>query len=159
MVVRHRGYPPLEPVRYLGPPCLTQTILGRELQGTINYKHVVTNKFYSRIQLYFRSVGHLSAVYCMLFDRTGKYVHHVFCFCFSLCLHTSFAVNVLQCHFFISVYWDIHSSQMIFQYQYMCLSVFYITGIYVYVALLKNSRLTSRSVAINTGQDFYIWCF
>ncbi|XP_042863346.1 bromodomain and WD repeat-containing protein 3-like isoform X2 [Penaeus japonicus] len=74
VVVRHRGYPPLEPVRYLGPPCLTQTILGRELQGTINYKHVVTNKFYSRIQLYFRSVGHLSAVYCMLFDRTGKYI-------------------------------------------------------------------------------------
>nr|XP_027220954.1 bromodomain and WD repeat-containing protein 3-like [Penaeus vannamei] len=74
VVVRHRGYPPLEPVQYLGPPCLTQTILGRELQGTINQKHVVTNKFYSRIQLYFRSVGHLSAVYCMLFDRTGKYI-------------------------------------------------------------------------------------
>lgn len=78
VVVRHRGYPPLEPVQYLGPPCLTQTILGRELQGTINQKHVVTNKFYSRIQLYFRSVGHLSAVYCMLFDRTGKYVHSRF---------------------------------------------------------------------------------
>ncbi|XP_045621318.2 bromodomain and WD repeat-containing protein 3 isoform X2 [Procambarus clarkii] len=74
VAVRHHGCLPLEPVQVRGPPCLTQAILGRELMGNFNRKHVVTNKFYSRMQLFLRSVGHLSAVYCMLFDRSGKYI-------------------------------------------------------------------------------------
>ncbi|XP_066989661.1 bromodomain and WD repeat-containing protein 3 isoform X3 [Macrobrachium rosenbergii] len=74
VLVRHHSCPPLEPVKVSGPPCLTQTLLGRELLGNVNHKHVVTEKFYNRIQLFLRSVGHLSAVYCMLFDRSGKYI-------------------------------------------------------------------------------------
>nr|XP_053636652.1 bromodomain and WD repeat-containing protein 3-like [Cherax quadricarinatus] len=74
LVVRRHGNPPLEPVKVRGPPCLTQAILGRELMGNANRKHLVTDKFYSRMQLFLRSVGHLSAVYCMLFDRSGKYI-------------------------------------------------------------------------------------
>ncbi|XP_068220556.1 bromodomain and WD repeat-containing protein 3 isoform X2 [Palaemon carinicauda] len=74
VLVRRHKCPPLEPIKVRGPPCLAQTLLGRELLGNLNRKHVVTEKFYKRIQLFLRSIGHLSAVYCMLFDRTGKYI-------------------------------------------------------------------------------------
>ncbi|CAL4083048.1 unnamed protein product, partial [Meganyctiphanes norvegica] len=72
--VRQHGFPKLEPVRVTGPPNLTQTVVGRELTGTFNRQHVVTNKFYSRIQQFSRTVGHLSAIYCMLFDKSGRYI-------------------------------------------------------------------------------------
>lgn len=78
VVVRRHGCPPLEPLQVCGPPCLTQTILGRELMGSFNRRHVVTDKLFKRMQLFLRSVGHLSAVYCMLFDRSGKYVNIFF---------------------------------------------------------------------------------
>ncbi|KAK7075021.1 Bromodomain and WD repeat-containing protein 3 [Halocaridina rubra] len=74
VIIRRHTHPPLEPVRLRGPPCLTHTIVSRDLMGNLNRKHVITERFYSRIQLFLRSVGHLSAVYCMVFDRTGKYI-------------------------------------------------------------------------------------
>lgn len=30
--------------------------------------------FYSKLQMYRHTLGHLSAVYCVLYDRTGRYV-------------------------------------------------------------------------------------
>ena len=47
---------------------------GRENSGPLIRQQAVPSTFYSKLQLYRRNLGHLSAVYCVLFDRTGKYV-------------------------------------------------------------------------------------
>ncbi|KAF0296758.1 PH-interacting protein [Amphibalanus amphitrite] len=44
---------------------------GRELQGSCLRRHLSTERLLSRTQLLKRTLGHLSAVYCVLFDRTG----------------------------------------------------------------------------------------
>lgn len=49
-------------------------LYGRESSGPLTRKLAVTNQFYSKKQLLRRTLGHLSAVYCVLFDRTGKYI-------------------------------------------------------------------------------------
>ncbi|KAG0715178.1 Bromodomain and WD repeat-containing protein 1 [Chionoecetes opilio] len=74
VVARPRGRAAIDPVRLRGLPCLVHSLMGREVGATLRRSHVLTNKFFSRTQLCLRSIGHLSAVYCMLFDRTGKYV-------------------------------------------------------------------------------------
>ncbi|XP_045122866.1 bromodomain and WD repeat-containing protein 3-like isoform X2 [Portunus trituberculatus] len=74
VVARPRGRAALDPVRLKGLPCHVHTLLGREVGATLRRSHVLNNKFFSRMQLCLRSIGHLSAVYCMLFDRTGRYI-------------------------------------------------------------------------------------
>lgn len=49
-------------------------LYGRETSATITRKLTIPNEFYSKKQLLRRTLGHLSAVYCVLFDRTGKYI-------------------------------------------------------------------------------------
>lgn len=51
-----------------------KVLYGRESSGPSTRKLAVTNHFYSKAQLQRRTLGHLSAVYCVLFDRTGKYI-------------------------------------------------------------------------------------
>lgn len=47
---------------------------GRENSGPLARHHAVTNHIYTKTQLLCCTLGHLSAVYCLLFDRTGKYI-------------------------------------------------------------------------------------
>lgn len=47
---------------------------GREISGPLSRREAVPTKFYNKMQLYRHTLGHLSAVYCVLFDRTGKYI-------------------------------------------------------------------------------------
>lgn len=47
---------------------------GRESSGPLTRKLAISNKFYGKKQLLRRTLGHLSAVYCVLFDRTGRYI-------------------------------------------------------------------------------------
>lgn len=51
-----------------------KVLFGRETSGTITRRQTIPNEFYSKTQLLRRTLGHLSAVYCVLFDRTGKYI-------------------------------------------------------------------------------------
>lgn len=51
-----------------------KVLIGRETSATITRKQTITNEFYTKTQLLRRTLGHLSAVYCVLFDRTGKYI-------------------------------------------------------------------------------------
>ena len=69
---QHRGNVVLEPPKLKKPPNSVLAIVGREFTGTINKQHFLTNNLYSRMKLFARNVGHLSAVYCMLFDRRGR---------------------------------------------------------------------------------------
>ncbi|XP_035213977.1 PH-interacting protein-like isoform X2 [Stegodyphus dumicola] len=56
------------------PPNITQVLVSRELSGAISIRHAFSPKIHARPQLYRRLLGHLSSVYCVLFDRTGKYI-------------------------------------------------------------------------------------
>ncbi|XP_054726598.1 bromodomain and WD repeat-containing protein 3 [Anastrepha obliqua] len=53
---------------------LQKVITGREYGGPIRRKLLVPTSLYSKTKLLKRTVGHLSSVYCVLFDRTGRYI-------------------------------------------------------------------------------------
>ncbi|KAK3861169.1 hypothetical protein Pcinc_032839 [Petrolisthes cinctipes] len=71
---RSGGQPLLEPHKLSRPPSLVLTIVSCEYTGHLRQHHVHTNEFHRRMELFLRSIGHLSAVYCMLFDKSGKYI-------------------------------------------------------------------------------------
>uniref|UniRef100_A0A0K8SSX6 BRWD/PHIP N-terminal domain-containing protein n=2 Tax=Lygus hesperus TaxID=30085 RepID=A0A0K8SSX6_LYGHE len=53
---------------------VVQAIVARSISGLTSRRHLVTPKMYSRVRLLNRILGHLSAVYCLLFDKTGRYI-------------------------------------------------------------------------------------
>ncbi|XP_015599493.1 PH-interacting protein isoform X2 [Cephus cinctus] len=67
-----------KPFLHLPSSTLTHNIVrvlqGRENSGPLSRHEAIQTKFYSKMQLYRHTLGHLSAVYCVLYDRTGKYV-------------------------------------------------------------------------------------
>ncbi|KAK7871917.1 hypothetical protein R5R35_009722 [Gryllus longicercus] len=72
--VRKRGCPLFESVSLSRTHNIVKVIQGRETSGPVSRRLAVSSKLYSKQQLFCRSLGHLSAVYCLLFDRTGRYV-------------------------------------------------------------------------------------
>eukprot|EP00099_Drosophila_melanogaster_P028842 NP_732982.1 BRWD3 [Drosophila melanogaster] len=53
---------------------LDRVLTGREHGGEVRRKLLVPTDLYRRTKLLRRTVGHLSSVYCVLFDRTGRYI-------------------------------------------------------------------------------------
>lgn len=53
---------------------LVQVLIGRQSAGPIIRRQAVSTGFYGKLELLRRTLGHLSAVYCVLFDRSGKYI-------------------------------------------------------------------------------------
>ncbi|CAD7093518.1 unnamed protein product [Hermetia illucens] len=53
---------------------LLKVLMGREAGGSITRKLLIPTGFYSKTKLLRRTLGHLSAVYCVLFDRSGRYI-------------------------------------------------------------------------------------
>ncbi|XP_013108682.2 bromodomain and WD repeat-containing protein 3 [Stomoxys calcitrans] len=51
-----------------------KVIIGREYGGPVRRKLLVPTSLFSKTKLLRRTVGHLSSVYCVLFDRTGHYI-------------------------------------------------------------------------------------
>jgi hypothetical protein len=51
-----------------------RVLQGREISGPLQRRQAVPTRLYSKQQLFSRTLGHLSAVYCLLFDRSGHYV-------------------------------------------------------------------------------------
>lgn len=51
-----------------------KVLMGREAGGSITRKLLIPTGFYSKTKLLRRTLGHLSAVYCVLFDRSGRYI-------------------------------------------------------------------------------------
>ncbi|KAH3738331.1 hypothetical protein DPMN_044965, partial [Dreissena polymorpha] len=47
---------------------------GMEMSGQSQYQHVVPTCMYACMRRLSRKLGHLSAVYCVLFDRTGEFL-------------------------------------------------------------------------------------
>ena len=52
-------------------------LLSRELTGSIDERSAVPAQLYGRIQLFCRTLGHISYAYCVLFDLTGQYIFTV----------------------------------------------------------------------------------
>ncbi|XP_011188273.2 bromodomain and WD repeat-containing protein 3 [Zeugodacus cucurbitae] len=53
---------------------LQKVLIGREYGGPVRRKLLVPISLYNKTKLLKRTVGHLSSVYCVLFDRTGRYI-------------------------------------------------------------------------------------
>jgi bromodomain and WD repeat domain-containing protein 1/3 len=67
--------------RHLVPVCnanaacnIANILRGREISGPVSRRWVVSPKLYSSLQFQRRTLGHLSAVYCLLFDYSGRYI-------------------------------------------------------------------------------------
>ncbi|XP_057694487.1 bromodomain and WD repeat-containing protein 3 [Corythoichthys intestinalis] len=67
----HRGRPPERPYNSKKPPHIVKVCRGRELTGAPRYSSINPVSNYGRLRLHRRILGHLSAVYCIAFDRTG----------------------------------------------------------------------------------------
>ncbi|XP_013777626.1 PH-interacting protein-like [Limulus polyphemus] len=72
----HHGRPFLPPhyAESSYPPNIVYGLYTREANGSMKCHHLASSRIYSKQQLYRRMLGHLSSVYCVLFDRTGKYI-------------------------------------------------------------------------------------
>lgn len=53
---------------------IVKVLYGRECSGPIIRSQAIPASFYEKQNLLKRTLGHLSAVYCVLFDRSGKYI-------------------------------------------------------------------------------------
>ncbi|XP_065082304.1 PH-interacting protein [Ochlerotatus camptorhynchus] len=53
---------------------IVKVLYGRESAGPLIRRQAVPTSFFSKQTLQRRTLGHLSAVYCVLFDRSGKYI-------------------------------------------------------------------------------------
>ncbi|XP_076838375.1 bromodomain and WD repeat-containing protein 3 isoform X2 [Brachyhypopomus gauderio] len=68
----HRGRPPERSLSCREPPNLVEVFRGRALTGTQRFSFVHPVSTYQHMRMHRRILGHLSAVYCITFDRTGS---------------------------------------------------------------------------------------
>ncbi|KAK5880368.1 hypothetical protein CesoFtcFv8_023403 [Champsocephalus esox] len=68
----HCGRPPEPPIIYGSPPNIVETNFGRRLNGSYRLKQLVPTVVYLHMKMHKRILGHLSSVYCVTFDRTGR---------------------------------------------------------------------------------------
>uniref|UniRef100_G3PF97 Bromo domain-containing protein n=1 Tax=Gasterosteus aculeatus aculeatus TaxID=481459 RepID=G3PF97_GASAC len=60
------------PVIYGSPPSIVETNFGRRLNGSYRLRQLVPTVVYLHMKMHKRILGHLSSVYCVTFDRTGR---------------------------------------------------------------------------------------
>ncbi|XP_056612929.1 bromodomain and WD repeat-containing protein 3 [Triplophysa dalaica] len=68
----HRGRPPERPLSCRDAPNIAEVYRGRELTGAQRFNSINPVSNYQHMRLHRRILGHLSAVYCIAFDRTGS---------------------------------------------------------------------------------------
>uniref|UniRef100_H3CWD4 PH-interacting protein n=1 Tax=Tetraodon nigroviridis TaxID=99883 RepID=H3CWD4_TETNG len=68
----HCGRPPEPPVIYGSPPNIVETSFSRRLNGSYRLRQLVPTAVYQHMKMHKRILGHLSSVYCVTFDRTGR---------------------------------------------------------------------------------------
>lgn len=71
---RLNGMPLLDAINRKKCHNIVQVLHGRQAGGPITRRLVVQPRFYNKISLIRTTLGHLTAVYCVLFDRSGKYI-------------------------------------------------------------------------------------
>uniref|UniRef100_A0A8D0GIV0 Pleckstrin homology domain interacting protein n=1 Tax=Sphenodon punctatus TaxID=8508 RepID=A0A8D0GIV0_SPHPU len=68
----HCGRPPESPINYGSPPNIADTLFSRKLNGKYRLEHLIPTAVYQHMKMHKRILGHLSSVYCVTFDRTGR---------------------------------------------------------------------------------------
>ncbi|OCT78331.1 PH-interacting protein isoform X2 [Xenopus laevis] len=68
----HCGRPPEPPINYGSPPSIANTFFARKLNGNYQFENLVPTAVYQHMKMHKRILGHLSSVYCVTFDRTGR---------------------------------------------------------------------------------------
>ncbi|NXF81250.1 BRWD3 protein, partial [Sclerurus mexicanus] len=68
----HRGRPPELPVNYGRPPNVVHILSARQLTGCGRFSHLFPTSTYQHMKMHKRILGHLSSVYCIAFDRSGR---------------------------------------------------------------------------------------
>ncbi|XP_056421900.1 PH-interacting protein isoform X1 [Hyla sarda] len=68
----HCGRPPELPINYGSSPNLASTLFARKLNGKYKFQSLVPTAVYQHMKMHKRILGHLSSVYCVTFDRTGR---------------------------------------------------------------------------------------
>ncbi|XP_018564263.1 bromodomain and WD repeat-containing protein 3 isoform X2 [Anoplophora glabripennis] len=63
------------PIQKLTSSCnIINSIRGREVSGPLSRHRAISPRLYEGIRIQRTTLGHLSAVYCLLFDHSGKYI-------------------------------------------------------------------------------------
>ncbi|XP_051877105.1 bromodomain and WD repeat-containing protein 3 isoform X3 [Pristis pectinata] len=68
----HRGRPPEPPINYGKCPNVVNITTAKQLTGCGRHSQVFPIVAYQHVKMYKRILGHLSSVYCIAFDRTGR---------------------------------------------------------------------------------------
>ncbi|XP_063772924.1 PH-interacting protein isoform X1 [Pseudophryne corroboree] len=68
----HCGRPPESPINYGNPSSIANTVFARKLNGKYKFENLVPTAVYQHMKMHKRILGHLSSVYCVTFDRTGR---------------------------------------------------------------------------------------
>uniref|UniRef100_A0A674BQK8 Bromodomain and WD repeat domain containing 3 n=1 Tax=Salmo trutta TaxID=8032 RepID=A0A674BQK8_SALTR len=68
----HRGRPPEPPVSFGKPPSIVSIMGARQATGTARFGHALPSYTYQHVKMHRRILGHLSSVYCVAFDRSGR---------------------------------------------------------------------------------------
>lgn len=53
---------------------LVKVLLGREISGPVNKRYLLPVAKFSNVEFHGRVLGHLTAVYCVCFDISGRYI-------------------------------------------------------------------------------------
>ncbi|XP_075429010.1 bromodomain and WD repeat-containing protein 3-like [Ascaphus truei] len=68
----HRGRPPELPINHGKPPNVVNVTSARLLTGCGRFHHIFPSSTYQQMKMHKRILGHLSSVYCVAFDRSGR---------------------------------------------------------------------------------------
>uniref|UniRef100_A0A8C6P1E2 Bromodomain and WD repeat domain containing 3 n=1 Tax=Nothobranchius furzeri TaxID=105023 RepID=A0A8C6P1E2_NOTFU len=72
VVALHRGRPPEPPVSHGSGPNVVPIMGARQATGTSRFGQTLPSSSYQQMKIHKRILGHLSSVYCVAFDRTGR---------------------------------------------------------------------------------------
>uniref|UniRef100_A0A7N6AB87 Bromo domain-containing protein n=1 Tax=Anabas testudineus TaxID=64144 RepID=A0A7N6AB87_ANATE len=68
----HRGRPPEPPFSSGNVPNVVSIVGARQATGTARFDQALPSSSYQHMKIHKRILGHLSSVYCVAFDRTGR---------------------------------------------------------------------------------------
>ncbi|KAF5287129.1 hypothetical protein FQA39_LY16052 [Lamprigera yunnana] len=71
---RRHGKPLFDSMILKRPHNIVNVLIGRQMSGPATRNLIAGPNRYAILQLQRRTLGHLSAVYCLLFDRTGRFI-------------------------------------------------------------------------------------
>uniref|UniRef100_A0A336MD76 CSON013811 protein n=1 Tax=Culicoides sonorensis TaxID=179676 RepID=A0A336MD76_CULSO len=71
---RLHGAPLYDAINRKSQHNIIKVLYGRQYSGPITRRLAIPPSFYNKLSLIRTTLGHLTAVYCVLFDRSGKYI-------------------------------------------------------------------------------------